>query len=55
MFLSSDEGKEIPTLLGLLERANRNHWTRDATEYMSNSPHQRTETDSVLETLFFSC
>jgi hypothetical protein len=27
LFPSSDEGKETPTLLGPLERANLNHWT----------------------------
>jgi hypothetical protein len=27
LFLSSDEGREAPTLLGPLERANLSHWT----------------------------
>jgi hypothetical protein len=27
LFLSSGEGREKPTLLGPLERANHNHWT----------------------------
>jgi hypothetical protein len=31
LFLSSGEGKETPTLIGPLERANLNHW-RDPTE-----------------------
>jgi hypothetical protein len=27
LFLSSGEGRKMPTLLGPLERANLNHWT----------------------------
>jgi hypothetical protein len=27
LFLSSDEGRETPTVLGPLEGANLNHWT----------------------------
>jgi hypothetical protein len=38
-FWSSGEGRETPTLLGLLERANLNHWSR-------------METDPVSETFF---
>jgi hypothetical protein len=32
LFLSSSEGKEMPTLLGPLERANLTHWTKHPTQ-----------------------
>jgi hypothetical protein len=41
LFLSSGEGKETPTLLGSLERANLNYWTKwfmDPAELVSPSP-----------------
>jgi hypothetical protein len=47
MLPSSGEGRgKTPTLLGLLERANLNHWTSDCFR-----PHLSTETDPVSETL----
>jgi hypothetical protein len=37
LFPSSDEGRETPTLLGPLERANFNHWTIQNVQKSSNS------------------
>jgi hypothetical protein len=37
---------ETPTLLGPLERANLNH----CCDYVSPSPHLKTETDPISET-----
>jgi hypothetical protein len=42
LFPSSGEGREISTLLGLLERDNLNHWK-----------HNLLEIDQVSETLCF--
>jgi hypothetical protein len=43
LFPFTGYGRETPTLLGPLERGNRNHWTSDLTEYVSSSPHRKTE------------
>jgi hypothetical protein len=37
MFLSSSEGRETPTLLGLLELAKLNHWTMGKVHNPSDS------------------
>jgi hypothetical protein len=57
-FPSSGEGTETPTLLGPLERANLNHWTK-LDIALSKGPntvsvslrHLRTEKDPVSESL----
>jgi hypothetical protein len=38
MFLSSNEARETPTLLGSLEKANLNHWS---SEVSAPSPEKR--------------
>jgi hypothetical protein len=50
LFPSSREGRQTPTLLGLLERANLNHWT---IPFTNHSPHLRTEIDPVSEKVSF--
>jgi hypothetical protein len=37
LFPSSNESTETPTLLGLSERTNLNHWTMDKVQEHSNS------------------
>jgi hypothetical protein len=53
VFPSSGEGWETRTLWGPLQRANLKHWTflKDPSELVSPTPHLRTETDPVSETL----
>jgi hypothetical protein len=62
LFLSSVEGRETPTLLGPLGRANLNHWSlalhwrlalSKGPNKVSSSTLFETETDPVSETLYF--
>jgi hypothetical protein len=55
LFPSSDEGRETLTLLGPLERANLIHRaSAKGSNRVGPSPHLRTETGTVSETLFSS-
>jgi hypothetical protein len=56
LFLSSCEGRETPTVLGPLGRADLNNWpapSRDPTGKASPSTHLGTEEDPASETLFY--
>jgi hypothetical protein len=57
LFTCSSDRKGRPTLLGPLETAGSSDCVsslRDTTEYMSCTPHRKTQTDQVSETLFSS-